>query len=180
MSQPNTPRRKSARHLPQVDVAASAIGRSDIVLTDHLHTRPARIEDLTGIDDQEFTSIDDCETYFYRSFTRNSDRATRAPIKTYGKSSRKRKSDVGTSTVLSVGDTVLVQTKQQNNSIGVITAIWKVEGGEMTKEQVRVQVHWFLRPEELPKFRVKKEFFEVSAFLRTIFTLLHPSFQPLT
>ncbi len=162
MSQPNTPRRKSGRHLPQVDLEGSSIGKPDVVLSGHLHTRPARPDDLTGIEDPDFTYIDDCVTHFYQSFTRNSGRSTRAPIKTYGKGTRKRKSDVGTPTVFSIGDTVVVNTKKVNDSVGVITAIWKVEGKQSMEEQLRVQVHWFLRPEELPTYRVKKDFSEVS------------------
>ncbi|RPD52623.1 hypothetical protein L227DRAFT_589631 [Lentinus tigrinus ALCF2SS1-6] len=150
---------RSTRNLPHL--ASSSLGKSDIVLSGHLHTRAARPDDLVGVeDDQDFTSIDDCETQFYQSLSRNADHTARAPIKTYGRSTRKRKSDVGTPTVFSVGDTVVVKTMKPSNSIGVITAIWKAEGEELQKEELRVQVHWFLRPEELPKFRVKREFVE--------------------
>ncbi|KAI0787282.1 P-loop containing nucleoside triphosphate hydrolase protein [Fomes fomentarius] len=138
----NTPLRRSGRFQPIVSAPDSVSGTT-IIPSGLLHTRAL---------------LEDYQTHFYNSFTHKSER--RAPIKTYGKS-RARTSAVEPPIVYNVGDTVFVKTKAPNPSVAVITAVWKVEGEDISeKTPLRVRVHWFTRPSELPKYRAKKDFCE--------------------
>lgn len=78
--------------------------------------------------------------------------------------SRPRKSDADAFTVFNLGDTDLVKTASRVPSVAVITALWTVEGDNFRpKAALRLRVHWFVRPGELPKIRARREFDEVRA-----------------
>lgn len=72
--------------------------------------------------------------------------------------------------VFKVGDTVYIATNVRKPSIGILVAIWGVTGLSAEEEdddgqEVRVRVHWFLRPSELAKLRAEREFYDVRASL---------------
>lgn len=170
----NTPLRRSGRFQPIVSAhEPEPVSGTTIVPSGLLHTRQSLPHDFLDLENElpVGASLEDYQTHFYNSFTRSSER--RAPIKTYGKS-RARTSAVEPPTVYNVGDTVFVKTKAPNPSVAVITAVWKVEGEDISeKTPLRVRVHWFTRPSELPKYRAKKDFCEVCYS----FVLLSASFS---
>lgn len=106
------------------------------------------------------------ETLFYKSFTREKSR----------KKSRRKKDaededeDRDVILVFNVGDTVLVRSHAKLPSVGVIVAMWDVrektpsEDGE-AKSFMKVKVHWFLRPSELPNVRARRDHLEVCFFV---------------
>ena len=132
-----------------------------------LYTRPSREDDFL---DEEISDLESYKTHFYTSFTRATvpTQTRHAPTRSYGKKTRPRTSDSTSTTVFNVGDTVLVKTlvltpTVQIPDVGVIVAIWQVEGEETPEDSyVRVQVHWFTRPRQLATFRAKRDFCEVS------------------
>ncbi|KAI0749213.1 P-loop containing nucleoside triphosphate hydrolase protein [Daedaleopsis nitida] len=154
----DTPRRKSGRYMPTVSDSPSTYG-ADIVPSASLYTCQSRPEDFTDELLLKEPSLEAHQTHFYASFTR---RSNRGPIRTYGKNkSRPRTSETGPLMVFSVGDTVFVKTESNVPSVAVITAVWKVEGEDVSeKGPIRVRVHWFARPSQLPPHRAKREFYE--------------------
>lgn len=101
----------------------------------------------------------DTQLHFHSAFTR------------YSKSKKQKKERQGTR--YAVGDTVLVKTDTGNSSVGVIIAMWEavspapeLSSGEGEEEeectrapvsQKRIRLRWFLRKEQLPKFRSKRD-----------------------
>lgn len=64
----------------------------------------------------------------------------------------------------SMGDTVLVSSDSSQPSIGVIVDMWEIdlrEENEEGEERIRVRVHWFDRPSDLPSIRAKRCYHEV-------------------
>ncbi|KAI9000488.1 P-loop containing nucleoside triphosphate hydrolase protein [Trametes punicea] len=164
MSEPNTPLRRSKRGQPVVAYASSppSSAAADVIPSSPLHSRAARLHDFFEDEAPEPGSLDSLQTHFYRSYSRGSQAGhTRPPVRTYGRVSRPRKSDADTPIAFNVGDTVLVKTASKIPSVAVITALWKVEGdGLRPKTHLRVRVHWFVRPAELPKIRARRMFYE--------------------
>ena len=114
----STPVRRSGRFQPIVATSPTS-SNTRIVPSALLHTRKSPLQDFLEEDKpSEDASLENYQTHFYQTFSRPSSSA-RAPIKTYGKSSRPRKSDVEQATVFTIGDTVLVKTTRpdppQNN-----------------------------------------------------------------
>ena len=64
---------------------------------------------------------------------------------------------------LRVGDTVLIDTPIPNRepNVAVVTGIWKVTKDE-NEFCVNVGVHWFMRPNQLPTIRAKREHEQVT------------------
>lgn len=167
MSEPNTPRRRSKRGQPVVAylTSPSSSAPADIIPSGPLHSRTTGPLDFFEDEDHDPDSLDVLHTHFYQSYSRNTKpTSARAPIRTYGRVSRPRKSDADAPTVFNLGDTVLVKTASRVPSVAVITALWTVEGDDFRpKTALRVRVHWFVRPGELPKIRARREFDEVRA-----------------
>jgi len=142
---PQTPRR-SKRHHPIVFTAGSPSShpkpRHDKWASPPLYTRDAISTDL--IDDDE--SIVDASTIFYPYFIR--------PSRTTEKVGKVA------SVKFSTGDTVLLATNVRRPSVGVIIALWEVSR-PVTDTQMFAKIHWFLRPTELARSRVKREHLEV-------------------
>ena len=169
MSEPATPRR-SQRGQPVFVVDRFATppptATADVVPLGHLHSRQSRPSDLLYNEDPEELPLDTFTTHFYTSFSRKAGRSSgRAPTRTYGRVSRPRKSDANNDDVYSVGDVVFVKASSTTKipSVAVIVAIWNMEGdGYSPNAPLHVLVHWFVRPNELPKHRVQREFCEVS------------------
>ena len=151
---PQTPRR-SKRHHPIVFTAGSPSShpkpRHDKWASPPLYSRDAISADL--IDDEE--SIVDASTTFYPYFIR--------PSRTSEKVGKVA------SVKFSTGDTVLLATNVRRPSVGVIIALWEVSR-PVTDAQMFAKIHWFLRPSELARSRMKREHLEVR--------LLIPSFHP--
>jgi origin recognition complex subunit 1 len=140
-----TPRR-SKRHHPVVFTAGNLSSlskpRNDKWASRPLHTRDSISADL--IDDEGSTA--DISTTFYPYFLR----FLRATDKT-GKE---------TSVKFSIGDTVLLATNVRRPSAGVIIAMWEVSR-PVTDAHTFARVHWFLRPTELARSRMKREHLRV-------------------
>ncbi|OJT07713.1 Origin recognition complex subunit 1 [Trametes pubescens] len=164
MSEPNTPRRRSKRGQPVVAYlpSPSSAVPAEINPSGPLHSRTTTALDLFEDEDHDFDSLDDLHTHFYQSYSRSTNATSaRAPLRTYGRVSRPRNSDADAPTVFNLGDTVLVKTASRIPSVAVITALWTVEGDDFRpKAPLRVRVHWFVRPGELPKIRARREFDE--------------------
>ena len=147
-----TPRR-SKRHHPIVFTVGSppslSKSRHDKWASHPLHTRDTISADLVDDDD----STTDASTTFYPYFSRYS----RAADKIGKVASAK----------FSIGDTVLLATNIRRPSVGVIIALWEVSR-PVTDTQMFAKVHWFLRPTELARSRMKREHLDVR--------LLIPSF----
>ncbi|KZT42160.1 P-loop containing nucleoside triphosphate hydrolase protein [Sistotremastrum suecicum HHB10207 ss-3] len=106
--------------------------------------RPTEDADHTPPDEDEDERDNDQETTFYGGFTRHSKN-----VKTSGSISDR----------FMLGDTVLVKTMARVPSVAVLVAMWQVqsrEGGDEVPE-MRIKVHWFLRPTELPGVRAKRK-----------------------
>ncbi|EMD32073.1 hypothetical protein CERSUDRAFT_68906 [Gelatoporia subvermispora B] len=68
----------------------------------------------------------------------------------------------------SLGDTVLVRTSSKEPSIAVIVAIWEVVGEEAPDNGgIRVNLHWFIRPSELPRIRAQRPHMENEIYYNT-------------
>ncbi|KAL7278893.1 hypothetical protein ACG7TL_006724 [Trametes sanguinea] len=164
MSEPNTPLRRSKRGQPVVTYISSppSSAAPDIVPSSPLFSRSTRSQDLLEDEAKDSDSMESWQTHFFQSYKRSTNApSARAPVRTYGRVSRPRKSDVEAATAFNVGDTVLVKTGPRVPSVAVITAIWKIEGeGFKGKALLHVRVHWFVRPSELPKIRARRDFFE--------------------
>lgn len=186
---PATPRR-SRRFQPTVFANTSSLAtRSSSTdrWTDEsrpLHSRPTTADDLfepeeidlgTTQEDEdedarkgrEETKVKH-ETRFYESFTRRV-----KPVKAKSSGKGKQKSGDDQKIEFKVGDTVLVITDLRKTSVAVVTAMWEVVGseqdesdvddedGERVKNRMRVRVHWFVKSNQLPSVRVKRDHFEV-------------------
>ncbi|KAH9921247.1 P-loop containing nucleoside triphosphate hydrolase protein [Epithele typhae] len=156
MNTPQTPRRSGRRGAGQPGFAVSSwlpTSHSDVIPSVHLYSRPACPEDLLAIEDAEELALENCKAHFYPSFSRQTTR--RANTRTYGKESLPKDTSGDNDAIFSVGDTVLVKTisKYPYPSVGVIVAVWN-------HSPLRVRVHWFCRPRELPPHRAKREFCE--------------------
>jgi origin recognition complex subunit 1 len=158
VSTPQTPRR-SKRHHPTVFTTGNPSSLSqpyrDECASSPLHTRSTTFADL--VDDEE--PIDGASTSFYSSVLRSS----RAPDK-IGKVAFEK---------FSIGDTVLLATNFRSPSIGVIIALWKVSIA-VKDSQTFAKVHWFLRPAELARSRVKREHLEVRLIPHLLFMGINP------
>ena len=68
-----------------------------------------------------------------------------------------------------VGDTVLIETDsiylvKRPPSIGVIVAMWQIRENAQEAadpDEMRVRIHWFLRPKEMASIRAKRQHEEV-------------------
>lgn len=184
---PTTPRR-SKRFQPTVFAnTSSLVSRlsSTDIWTDEsrpCHSRPTTVDDLFEPDEIDLDIIRDdegdtkkvreeeeveYETRFYQSFTRRV-----KPLKAKPTGKGKQKAGVDQKIEFKVGDTVLVVTDLRKTSVAVVTAMWEVIGGEPNDsdgededgekgKKMRVRVHWFVKPTQLPSVRVKRDHFEV-------------------
>lgn len=184
---PTTPRR-SKRFQPTVFAHTSSLvsrSSSTDTWTDQskpLHSRPTTADDLFEPDEIDLgTAREDeedikkgreereveYETRFYQSFTRRV-----KPLKAKSSGKGKQKAAGDEKIEFKVGDTVLVVTDLRKTSVAVVTAMWEVIGGEPNEsdgededgergKKMRVRVHWFVKPTQLPSVRVKRDHFEV-------------------
>ncbi|KAF8072242.1 P-loop containing nucleoside triphosphate hydrolase protein [Lyophyllum atratum] len=108
---------------------------------------------------------DEMETVFYRSFEMKNKAVKVYRSKVKGKKKQKagEQSDM---TTFHVGDTILIKTDEillqyKPPSIGVILAMWETREKDSEDEsepaKMRIRVHWFLRPTELPSIRAKRD-----------------------
>jgi origin recognition complex subunit 1 len=170
---PATPRR-SRRHLIQPLVQAAILGTQSSTdytwASEPIGSRPATRDDLP-VDDEEWNpERDPGTTTFYAAYVHDVS-AQLAKIKR----AKKAKGALPQNTTYRIGDTVLVHTVAKEASIAVITAMWAVavpvrassddeesseEGGPSSVKKMRdhmaVSLHWFTRPQELPRVRHKR------------------------
>lgn len=99
----------------------------------------------------------DAQIVFYGAFVRE------PRSKGNNKGTRSLRSATAQTTKFSRGDTVLVQ-KGDRQSIGVIAQLWEVRSiltGSGDVARMRVVIHWFSKPSELPEFRPYREALKV-------------------
>lgn len=162
----STPLRRSRRGQPIVSVPLDASSsKLPLNLPEPVFrrmTRPQDLweEDIEALNDREIP-IEDLETHFYDKLTRSSVLTTTKPTtRKYGKKQRGQQSDLTSEEIYRVGDTVLVKTSSKDPSVAVIVAIWSIVGPEV-QPTVRVLIHWFLTPSDLPKVRAAHSHEEV-------------------
>ncbi|KAF5376959.1 hypothetical protein D9615_007258 [Tricholomella constricta] len=163
---PQTPRR-SRRFQP---LATPSRVKSDLYrawIGEPLCIRPTN-PDLDLLYDEkeqlgEGEDKDETETVFYRSLEMKN-----PSVKAFRSKGRKKRTagPPGDLITYNVGDTVLVKTdklllQHKPPSIGVILSMWEIRrmGSEEESEpdKMRVRVHWFVRPTELPGIRAKRD-----------------------
>ncbi|KAH7907455.1 P-loop containing nucleoside triphosphate hydrolase protein [Hygrophoropsis aurantiaca] len=107
------------------------------------YTRPSVADDCSILadEDQHSGDLDTHTTLFYSAFRRRKDRFSG------------RQGDE----VYRVGDTVLVKTVAKMLSVGVLLAMWEVAARDGHAPNMSIRIHWFLRPDELPRVRAKRE-----------------------
>lgn len=158
---PLTPRRRSKRGQPIVSApVAVSSAPSSITPSAVVYTRQTQPDDLLD-DEVELLrdgelELDNLKTQFHESYT-----VSRKLTKVYGKSTkRKTQAALDEEDTYRVGDTVRVHVNARQPSVGVIVAIWSVVG-EDVQPVLRLKVHWFTRPSELPGIRAKRSYYEV-------------------
>ncbi|KAJ3906824.1 P-loop containing nucleoside triphosphate hydrolase protein [Lentinula edodes] len=162
MSTPRTPTRRSTRsqNFHIVSSPTKAVDASQYTWTSHIpiFTRALDLKwDLLDDDRLEFETLDEeekdgLETHFYEEFRIG------ATTKKSGKGrAGKRKAGEGyTTSTYAIGDTVLVNSSNRLPSIAVIVDMWETDLERAESEKIRVRVHWFDRPSDLPSIRAKR------------------------
>ncbi|KAK7460371.1 Origin recognition complex, subunit 1 [Stygiomarasmius scandens] len=165
MSVPQTPRR-SKRFQPIVSSPRKSSKKSSTSTwcpdSQLLYTRPLDPQkDLLQEELETWNDEEDLETRFYDSYrTRKL-----AHMKRKGRGKEKESDYIA----YRVGDTVLVETDRvfakKTPSIAVITGMWETDfQSEQDVEKIRLGIHWFVRPNELPSIRAKREYQENEVF----------------
>ncbi|KAJ4475288.1 P-loop containing nucleoside triphosphate hydrolase protein [Lentinula edodes] len=160
MSTPRTPTRRSTRsqNFHIVSSPTKAVDTSQYTWTSRIpiFTRALDLKwDLLDDDRVEFETLDEeekegLETHFYEEFRIG------ATTNKYGKGrAGKRKAGEGYTTY-AIGDTVLVNSSNRLPSIAVIVDMWETDLERAESEKIRVRVHWFDRPSDLPSIRAKR------------------------
>ncbi|KAF8649352.1 hypothetical protein AX16_005861 [Volvariella volvacea WC 439] len=181
---PQTPTRRSKRFQPLATPSISRGGSSrGVRVGESIYIRPTNAEYdlLQGDVEDDAEDVSNMKTIFYEEFTQLSTKPTR---KTVAKKGRKKGATAAKNASVEadgvsykVGDTVLVETDglyrmRRPPSVAVVVAIWETrpeedgeeeeedeDGGRVVKD-VRIRVHWFLRPSELAGVRAKREHLE--------------------
>lgn len=168
MATPQTPRRSNRQQkLPARYGGGILISTSQTYKwpATPLHTRPTQPADVLPGE-----TPGPGETHFYSSLIRYGP-PSKSIIRTYGKQKPAKPTASGSkaSETFSIGDTVLVVSTTKMPSVAVITALWRVvrddkEAGddEDPSESMRIQVHWFVRPQQLGNIRWQRETLPVS------------------
>ncbi|KAJ3763886.1 P-loop containing nucleoside triphosphate hydrolase protein [Lentinula raphanica] len=159
MSVPKTPTRRSTRsqnlHLVSSPTKADAAADYSWASPKPLFTRPLDAKwDLLEDDRLEYEQLDDdnieqLETRFY-------DKLKAVKTKKYGKARTGKRSVGEDYTTYSIGDTVLISSSNRLPSIAVIVDMWETDLEREDVERMRIRVHWFDRPSELPSIRAKR------------------------
>lgn len=142
--------RRSSRYLPQVTATLEGGWQFSWQGTPLLSQKVALPSEETDVACNDIVDQDDRDTtttverVFYRAFSRN--------VTDLGR----RKSEKLVTQVFGIGDTVLLPSNNKKLPyVGVIIALWedKTLEGAPNREPVKyVQVHWFIRPQNCPKF----------------------------
>ena len=114
-------------------------------------------EKAVSIDDDAEKEV--FETFFYDAFT----------MKRKVASGGRRGAVKLAQRIYHVGDTVLIETDsiylvKRPPSVGVIVAMWQIKGNAQEAadpNNMRVRIHWFLRPKEMASIRAKRQHEEV-------------------
>lgn len=170
----STPRR-SRRYQPILSAATSIATDAAIRWSsDPVKSRTTIREDLNLDHDEDWNS-GNTTTTFYKSMTRIS---TTRSQRTYGKSQKGKAKAKEEEDEIQLGDTVLVETSGKRPSVGVVVAMWGIkletrastfgedetEDVEEEEEKLRVRIHWFTQPSELPTVRAKRDHLPVSHY----------------
>ncbi|KAI0918037.1 hypothetical protein AcW1_007017 [Taiwanofungus camphoratus] len=163
---PQTPLRRSKRGQPLLSTLAPQ-SLSDRPDTEPISTRTSCVQDLLDEEtESQHLDIQSLETRFYTQFARKDAFTVKRQPRVYGRRTQSNNTEVDGSggnantfiELYGVGDTVLVRTLSKEPSIAVIIAIWEVVGDEIPNEKgLRVRIHWFNRPVELPAIRARRE-----------------------
>ncbi|KAF5339244.1 hypothetical protein D9758_013297 [Tetrapyrgos nigripes] len=120
---------------------------------------PEEVDAWNNEEDEE--NRENLETRFYDSYqTRKSAHMKRKTTKGKGKT----ESEFVT---YKVGDTIFVETEmlaKKAPSIAVITGMWETDFEAEDTERIRLGIHWFIRPNELPSIRAKRNYQENEVF----------------
>ncbi|KAG8904591.1 Origin recognition complex, subunit 1 [Tulasnella sp. 403] len=141
-----TPTRRSRGTQPFIPTPSKpSAGVVDLWDGDPIFTRPTRPSSdyppEHGDDDEN-----EFETRFYKAFTRH-----------YQGSQARARAQPADRTY-AIGDTIFVRGFFKETHVGVITALWDVRGKRAGDEATPFfQVHWFLKPRELPKTGAARE-----------------------
>lgn len=150
---------------------AKSSGESYSWESDPLYSRPSVRDDFLDDDEWEQAKGSDDEaeesvmiTDFYTSFVATGKKTAGKYYRFLGdikggkgKPKKGKAKDDGRETY-KVGDTVLVTSASILPSVGVIVGMWESrweDDGE-NKREMRVKVHWFVRPSELPRVRAQR------------------------
>ncbi|KZT07411.1 P-loop containing nucleoside triphosphate hydrolase protein [Laetiporus sulphureus 93-53] len=164
---PQTPLRRSKRGQPLLSEATNDLNQLDAPAGSCIHSRRARMEDLWE-EEREILDLelDAVETRFYIQYSRREVFAVKREPRVYGRSRRtkqdedkenSKRNEYAVKDTFSVGDTVLVETTSREPSVAVIVAIWEIlRNGEPQEKGLRVMVHWFNKPNELPPIRARR------------------------
>jgi len=114
---------------------------------------------------EQYDRDDEYETLFYESFKMAQDSSARTGV---------RKTSKGATTkerIYRVGDIVLIETNTLDTmkkppSIAIIVSMWdvhKIHGDTEDSDhgEMKIRVHWFLRPSELARVRTNREHVQV-------------------
>lgn len=173
---PQTPLRRSKRGQPLVSepTLLQVPNLADAALALPVFTRTTQPNDLYEEEQEaEDLAFETLETRFYAKFVRREPTANRRVSRGDGKA-RSGAASADDSDRLRVeefkiGDPVVVKTLSKEPSIAIIAAIWEVvQEGEPDDKGLRVMVHWFSRPSELPAIRARREHLEVCRVLRVV------------
>ncbi|KAG6837268.1 hypothetical protein H0H93_012273 [Arthromyces matolae] len=166
-SVPLTPRR-SRRGQPFAIPSKEAHDIYRTWIGEPLYIRPFNFDldqcDVTSHSNEDDEDEEELETVFYGSLKMQQNPSARG---------RARRGTEDNTAVYKIGDTVLVQTDgtelvNRSPSIAVILAMWETRkkgGGEPSDPQkMQVRLQWFLRPQELPRYGMKRVHGEVAHF----------------
>ncbi|KAF8634081.1 hypothetical protein AX15_001083 [Amanita polypyramis BW_CC] len=166
-----TPTRRSKRFLPLATPSETERAKINCSWTDEpIYVRPTEVEhDVSQDEGEEYANGEGYETFFFESFRIAENFLTNDCSLKGARKSLKTKAESLEQTYR-VGDTVLIQTNTIDNrkkppSIAVIISMWDVrakrqEANNPNRNKMRIRVHWFLRPSELPRIRANREHLE--------------------
>jgi origin recognition complex subunit 1 len=167
MAIPQTPTRRSKRFVPLATPSKQRRENLKCKWTgEPIYVRPTNMEhDVSQDEREEYDRDEEYETHFFESFRM----APYPPAKARRTGTHK----VATTTeqVYRIGDTVLIETNTLDTmkkppSIAVIVSMWDVrkthvETDGSNRDEMRIRVHWFLRPSELARVRASREHSQV-------------------
>ncbi|EGN92383.1 hypothetical protein SERLA73DRAFT_172955 [Serpula lacrymans var. lacrymans S7.3] len=161
-STPSTPIRRSKRFQEPLVTPSRGLNPdvdpSTLWSSEPIYIRPSRKEDL--YEEEEWDEVGELKTSFYQSFSRMI--RTGKPRSRRDSKGKARQEDQNET--FRVGDAILVRTLAKVPSVGVIVSMWETGPKRRTRREsessAKVKVHWFMRPEELPRIGASRSYYE--------------------